>query len=206
MTPNDNHFLQKNDVIIAIIVISWKTTLCSLYSLCPLWRSAPSTALYPHYGPLPPLQASLPLRPTVLSTALCLILIYSHLSPSKALCPLFIPLSPSMTCILYGPMPMSPLWPSVPLHNILYSPWPYVLSMVRCPLWPSPSSTALCSLYDPLSSLCFLNSPLTSLLLSVSSSALIPSKALCPLYGPLSSLLPSVSSTALFPSMSSCPL
>jgi hypothetical protein len=41
--------------------------------------------------------------------------------------------------------------------------------------------------------------PLSTLLPSISSTALFPSKTICPLWGPLSSLRPSVSSTALCP-------
>jgi hypothetical protein len=72
------------------------------------------------------------LRPSAPSTVRCSStaqLLYSHLSPSKALCPLYSslsPLSPSVPskalCPLYGPL--SPLQPSVP-------------------------SMALCSLYGP---------------------------------------------------------
>jgi hypothetical protein len=68
------------------------------------------------------------------------------------------------------------------------------------PLWPSPPSMALCSLNCPLFplwSIFFLNSPLSSLLPSASSTALIPSMALCPLYSPPSPLQPFVFSTAL---------
>jgi hypothetical protein len=96
------------------------------------------------------------------------------------------------------------------------------------------SPMALYSLYGPLSFLrpsifsltfCFLYSRLSSLLPSVSSSALSPSRpsvlstALCLLYSPLSPLWPSVPSTALcplygplsplrpsVPSMAICPL
>ncbi len=150
--------------------------LCSLFGLCPLLCSAPSTALYPLYGPLPPLQSSVPLRPTVLSMALCLL--YSRLSPSKDLCPLFSPLSPStIFCTLYGPT--SPLWSSAP-----YGPLLPLRRSVQ-PLQPSILSTALYPLYGSLRPsilsmpLCFLNSPLSSILPSVSSSALIPSVNLC---------------------------
>jgi hypothetical protein len=144
--------------IIAIIAIGRSllgpsTALCSLYGFCLLLRSAPSTALYPLYGPLPPLQSSVPLQPTVLSMALCLL--YSRLSPSKALCPLVSPLPPSkIFCTLYGPM--SPLWPSAPYGPIL------PLQHSVQPLRPSIFSSTLVS----------------SLLPSVSSSALIPSMAL----------------------------
>ncbi len=109
-------------------------------------------------------------------------------------------------CPLYGP---TPLQPSVPLHDILYSLRPYVPSTALChlyghlsPLRPSPPSTALCSLYGPVSSLwpsvsstatCPLYHPLSPL------QPTVPSIALCPLEGPLSSLRPSVSSTALCP-------
>jgi hypothetical protein len=149
--------------------------LCSLFGLCPLLRSATSTALYPLYGPLLPLQSSVPLRPTVLSVALNLL--YSRLSPSKALCPLFTPLSPStIFCTLYGPM--SPLRSSAPYGPLLHLR-PSILSTALYLLygslrpsilspWPSVSSTALCPLYCPLSLL----QPLSPLWPSVSSKAL----------------------------------
>jgi hypothetical protein len=129
--------------------------LCSLYG--PLSHLRPS-------APSPVLSRSI--RPTVLSMALYLL--YSHLSPSKALCPLFSSLSPStIFCTLYGPMsPMSPLWSFAP-HMVLSS-----LYSALFPLQPSILSMGLC----------FLNRPLSSVLPSVSSSALIPSMAtLCPL-------------------------
>ncbi len=142
--------------------------LCSLCGLCPLLHSAPSTALYPLYGLLPPPWSSVPLRPTVLSMALCLL--YSCLFPSKALCPLFSPQSPStIFCTPYGPI--SPLWPLslmalsslygalFNLYGPLSSQWPSILSMTLCfltsplslqplsPLWPTVSSEALCPLF-----------------------------------------------------------
>ncbi len=91
--------------------------------------------------------------------------------------------------------PLKPYVPSLaPLHDILYFLWPYVPSMVLCPLWPSPPSTALCSistaiypLYGPLSPLQLFSSLWPS----------VPSGALCPLYGPLSPLQPSAYSMAL---------
>jgi hypothetical protein len=125
------------------------TALCSLYGLSLLWRSAPSTALYPLYGPLPPLRSSVPLRPTVLSMALCLL--YSHLSPSKALYLLFSPLSPStifctiyaptVLCHLYGPLFTQQTFVPSTAFYLFYGP----LSFLR----PSVSSTAICTPPDP---------------------------------------------------------
>jgi hypothetical protein len=160
---SDNH--GNHEAIIAISTVDhfralYGPTVCTLYSFCPLLCSALSTALYLLYGSLPALQSSVPLRPTVLTMVLCLL--YSRLSPSKALCPLFSPLSPStIFCTLYGPM--SPLWSSAP-----YGPLLPLRRSVQ-PLRPSILSMTLC----------FLNSPLSSLLPSFSSSALIPSMALC---------------------------
>jgi hypothetical protein len=71
--------------------------------------------------------------------------------------------------------------------------------MVLCPLWPSPASTVLCSLYplyDPL----FLQQP------SILSTARCLLFSPYPLYGPLSSLRPSIFSTALCLIYSSFPL
>ncbi len=117
--------------------------------------------------------------------ALCLL--YSRLSPSKALCPLFSPLSyllPSVSssalissmalCLLQGPP--SSLGP-------LFS------------LVPSVSSTAL----FPSMTICPLWSPVSSLRPSVPCMALCSSTAFCPLYNPLSPLRPSVLSMALCP-------
>jgi hypothetical protein len=138
------------------------TIFCTIYvPMSPLWSSAP-------YGPLLPRRRSvLPLRPSILSTAL------SSLWPSvssTALCPLFNPYP------LYGPL--SPLSPSVlsmlsvlsTALCLLYSSFP--LYVYLSPLGPSVLSTAVCLFYSPLS-------PLWSSL---------PSTALCPLYGPLSPL------------------
>jgi hypothetical protein len=91
-------------------------------------------ALCSLYGPLPPLQSSVPLMSTVLSMALSLL--YSRLSPSKALCPLFSPLYLStIFCTLYGHM--SSLQSSVPsmAHSSLYGP----LSPLRPSVPPRPS-------------------------------------------------------------------
>jgi hypothetical protein len=140
-------------------------TFCSLYGpLSSLWSSVHSTDLHTLYCFL-----SL-LRPTVLSTALCLLC--SHLYTYKSLCLRDGPLSPlqysvpSMAlCPLYSHL--SPLRPSIP-------------SRVLCLF------TALCPLYCHMS-LLQLFSPLSSS---------VPSEALCPLYGPLSPLQPSVPSMA----------
>jgi hypothetical protein len=137
----------------------------------------------PLYPILHSVSSSL-LRPTVLSTAICLL--HSHLYPSKSLCtttghcPPLRYSAPSMVLFsLYGPM--SPLRPSVPSMVLcpLYDPLP--------PLPPSIPSTALCPLYCPLCPLQLyfpLYDPLSCLRPSVSSTAL------CSLYGPLPPLRP----------------
>jgi hypothetical protein len=115
----------------------------SLFGLYPLLRSAPSMALYPLYGPLPPLQSSLslyghyplysPLSP--LCTAVCPPL--KLYVPSLALCP-----PPRYSVVLS--MALSPLWSSAP-----YGPFLPLRRSVQ-PLQPSILSTALYPLYDPL--------------------------------------------------------
>ncbi len=78
---------------------------------------------------LSPLRLLVPLRPTVLSTALCLL--YSHLFPSKSLSALFSPLSPStIFCTFYGHM--SPLRHSIlsMILCFLNSPQPSLLPSV----------------------------------------------------------------------------
>ncbi len=165
----------------------------------PLLRSAPSTALYPLYGPLSPLQSSVPLRRHVLSMALCLL--YSRLTPPKALCLLFSPLSPStIFCTLYGSMALFPLCGPLPpmalssLYGSLFNLYGPLSS-----LWPPVSSTALC----PLFNLYPLYGPLSPLRPFVLSRPSVLSTALClfyssfPLYDHLSTLGPSVLSTAL---------
>jgi hypothetical protein len=102
------------------------------------------------------------LQPYVLSTALCPLLrpyvpFYSPMSPSTALCPLLRPYVP-----FYGPMsPSTALCPLLRPYVRLYDPLP--------PQRPPIPSMALCLLYSPLS----------SLLLSISSTALFHSMALC---------------------------
>jgi hypothetical protein len=101
--------------------------------------------------------------------------------PSMALCPLYGLLSPSTAlCLLYVP-----LFPLLPLSSLL----PSVPFLDLCPLCgPLSPSTALCPLYSPLSPLrppfpstaiCLFYGPLSPLRPSVSS------LSLCPLYGPL---------------------
>jgi hypothetical protein len=117
-------------------------------------------------------------------------------------------------CLLYGPLPLygpfAPLWPS-PILRLSVS------SMALCrvfsplpPRWPSAPLYGPLPLYDPLPSLwistppyspcpftahCHLNGALSSLRLSVPSTALcphlrrsVPSTALCPLHVALSPL------------------
>jgi hypothetical protein len=128
----------------------------------------PSTALCPLYCPQSLYGPLSSLWPSVSSTAS---------APSKALCPLFSPLSPStIFCTIY--VPMSPLWSSAP-----YGPLLPLRRSVQ-PLRPSILSMTLCFLNSPLSSL----QPLSPLWTSVSSRALFPLYALCPLYCPLSPL------------------
>ncbi len=108
------------------------TTLCPLYGpLFSLQSSVSSTVLGLLYRPLSPLHPSSPLRPSVLSTALCLL--YSPLSPSvptTAFCALYRPISSMDLCSLNSPL--SPQWLSVPLRL-------YVLSTLSFPFTPTVS-------------------------------------------------------------------
>jgi hypothetical protein len=108
MTPNNNRYFSKNYKYAIIAIIAKRLSrlslsvdhfralcgpifplrplspiaLCSLYGpLTPLWPFNPSMALYPLYGPLPPLGSPIPLWPSVPSTALCPL--YAPLSPLK---------------------------------------------------------------------------------------------------------------------------
>jgi hypothetical protein len=137
--------------------------LCSLYGpLSPLRPSAPSTVLCPLDDPLSTLRLSV---------------------PSTALCPLYSSLSLLLPTVLSTALYL--------LYNYLSPLHPYVLSSAFFPpLQYFVPYMALCSLYGPLPlrpsilrgvTLCFLNSPLSSLLPSASSTALIPSMAICPL-------------------------
>ncbi len=100
-----------------------------------------SAALYPHYGPVFPLQPSVPCLPSVISMALCIL--YSYLSPLHPYVPstALFPTSTKKPCTLHGLCPLyyqrSPLQPNVPTRAQCprYGP--------MSPLRPSASSTAL---------------------------------------------------------------
>ncbi len=149
MAPNDNRFREKmtrlsrsDDRYKQIRFRAFYGPMFPLRSQSPI-ALCPHQALYPLYGPLPPL------RPTVLSMALCLL--YSHLSPSKALFLLFSPLSPStifctiyapaVLCHLYGPLFTQRTFVPSTAYYLFYGP----LSFLR----PSVSSTAICTPPDP---------------------------------------------------------
>ncbi len=153
--------------------------------MAPLRLSATSTAIFPMYGPIPSMTLSHlygplpPLRPSILSKALCVSSTAPLTVPSTALCPLYGSLSslqPSISstaiCPSLKPYSMSPLRLSVPLQG--YS----VPCMALCPLYGPrpPTHTVICPMQGP-----------------------IPSMTLSHLFGPLPLLRSSIPSVALSP-------
>jgi hypothetical protein len=174
-------------------------------------HSVPLKAICPLYGPLSPLQPSVPSMALCPSTAICSLygLLFS-LGPSilslyiwssvhstdlcilTAFCLFCSPLSFLRTSVsstaIYTPLnPYVPATGHVPLNDTLYPLWSYVPFKAICPLYGPmsslwPSATSMASATSR--ALCPLNCPVSPLQLLPPPRPPVPSEALCPFYGP----------------------